>query len=94
MVINKCTMPPKGWHCTRKAGHDGPCAAIQDKDPFGYACYTSIGVVFTAIFVTFSIIMPGFFLTFLLWIGLILYVILQGIFFKLFWNKILNGRWV
>lgn len=23
-----CMIPPKGWHCTRKAGHSGPCAAI------------------------------------------------------------------
>lgn len=23
-----CTKPPEGWSCTRKAGHDGPCAAI------------------------------------------------------------------
>ena len=22
-----CTLPPKGWYCTRQAGHDGPCAA-------------------------------------------------------------------
>lgn len=22
-----CTVPPPGWHCTRAAGHTGPCAA-------------------------------------------------------------------
>ena len=22
-----CTIPPEGWRCTRKPGHDGPCAA-------------------------------------------------------------------
>lgn len=22
-----CTVPPRGWRCTRGAGHDGPCAA-------------------------------------------------------------------
>lgn len=22
-----CDLPPAGWHCTRKPGHDGPCAA-------------------------------------------------------------------
>ncbi len=22
-----CTVPPKGWRCTRESGHDGPCAA-------------------------------------------------------------------
>jgi hypothetical protein len=22
-----CPLPPAGWHCTRAAGHDGPCAA-------------------------------------------------------------------
>lgn len=25
-----CTLPPKGWHCTRDAGHDGPCAALPN----------------------------------------------------------------
>jgi hypothetical protein len=25
-----CTKPPKGWRCTREAGHDGPCAAIAE----------------------------------------------------------------
>lgn len=24
-----CQLPPEGWECTRGAGHDGPCAAIQ-----------------------------------------------------------------
>lgn len=24
-----CQLPPDGWYCTRKAGHDGPCAAHQ-----------------------------------------------------------------
>lgn len=24
-----CTAPPAGWQCTRSAGHEGPCAAIQ-----------------------------------------------------------------
>lgn len=23
-----CALPPPGWHCTRGAGHDGPCAAL------------------------------------------------------------------
>jgi hypothetical protein len=22
-----CTIPPKGWTCSREAGHEGPCAA-------------------------------------------------------------------
>lgn len=22
-----CARPPKGWYCTRDAGHEGPCAA-------------------------------------------------------------------
>lgn len=26
-----CQVPPDGWYCTRKAGHDGPCAAHQDE---------------------------------------------------------------
>lgn len=23
-----CQVPPEGWACTRKVGHEGPCAAI------------------------------------------------------------------
>lgn len=26
----KCTLPSQGWECTRKAGHEGPCAAIPE----------------------------------------------------------------
>lgn len=30
----QCTMPPKGWRCTRGAGHTGPCAAVHESlDP-------------------------------------------------------------
>lgn len=25
-----CAVPPEGWYCTRKPGHDGPCAAHPD----------------------------------------------------------------
>lgn len=28
-----CTLPPAGWHCTRVAGHVGPCAAVQVNVP-------------------------------------------------------------
>jgi CYTH domain-containing protein len=24
----ECPVPPAGWRCTRKPGHDGPCAAV------------------------------------------------------------------
>lgn len=24
--VLKCIYPPKGWYCTRRFGHDGPCA--------------------------------------------------------------------
>jgi hypothetical protein len=27
-----CALPPAGWHCTRVAGHDGPCAALPSDD--------------------------------------------------------------
>ena len=30
----KCDRPPPGWYCTRKAPHDGPCAALPNV-PFG-----------------------------------------------------------
>lgn len=26
---DSCLEAPKGWACTREAGHDGPCAAVQ-----------------------------------------------------------------
>jgi len=29
---NGCAIPPAGWYCTRKACHDGPCAAIETAD--------------------------------------------------------------
>lgn len=25
----QCDLPPLGWRCTRKAGHEGPCAAVE-----------------------------------------------------------------
>jgi len=28
----KCNIAPKGWCCTRQAGHGGPCAAVQTVD--------------------------------------------------------------
>lgn len=27
-AARECTLPPAGWRCTRRAGHDGPCAAV------------------------------------------------------------------
>lgn len=27
--VSVCDIPPPGWYCTRKPGHDGPCAAIE-----------------------------------------------------------------
>lgn len=29
----KCTVPPKGYYCTREAGHTGPCAARLVRQP-------------------------------------------------------------
>ena len=29
MGSDLCEKPPKGWRCTRDAGHDGPCAAVS-----------------------------------------------------------------
>jgi transposase-like protein len=26
-AMKPCSIPPEGWYCTRKAGHEGPCAA-------------------------------------------------------------------
>lgn len=28
----KCTLPPEGWHCSRRPGHPGPCAARPTED--------------------------------------------------------------
>jgi hypothetical protein len=27
-----CMKPPRGWRCTRKRGHAGPCAAVQQTE--------------------------------------------------------------
>lgn len=27
-MAHECPLPPAGWRCTRRAGHDGPCAAV------------------------------------------------------------------
>lgn len=31
MQSPECSLPPPGWKCTRKAGHDGPCAAVPTR---------------------------------------------------------------
>jgi hypothetical protein len=31
-----CAIAPRGWQCTRVAGHDGPCAAVETPVPWGY----------------------------------------------------------
>jgi hypothetical protein len=36
-LMKPCLVPPKGWKCTRGAGHDGPCAAIEDNMKKAYA---------------------------------------------------------
>ena len=28
--MTTCNIPPKGWNCSREAGHWGPCAARSD----------------------------------------------------------------
>lgn len=33
----QCYEAPKGWLCTRKAGHDGPCAAVSNVSVSGVA---------------------------------------------------------
>ena len=30
MTKKTCSLPPKGWSCSRSAGHEGPCAASQE----------------------------------------------------------------
>lgn len=30
VLKHKCKVPPKGWLCTRQAGHGGPCAAYRN----------------------------------------------------------------
>jgi hypothetical protein len=29
---SECIAPPNGWTCSRKSGHEGPCAAIQKEE--------------------------------------------------------------
>lgn len=31
-LAESCDVPPLGWHCTRPAGHEGPCAAVANDD--------------------------------------------------------------
>jgi hypothetical protein len=40
MTRKQCMVPPKGWRCTRMAGHEGPCAAVSDSNdpPVCEAC--------------------------------------------------------
>jgi len=26
---DRCRIPPSGWRCTRRAGHEGPCAGVR-----------------------------------------------------------------
>lgn len=33
-VAKMCDRPPRGWRCTREAGHAGPCAAVSDAPDF------------------------------------------------------------
>lgn len=30
VLKHRCNVPPKGWLCTRQAGHGGPCAAYRN----------------------------------------------------------------
>ena len=30
--MKHCVVPPRGWYCTREAGHEGPCAAVPKTD--------------------------------------------------------------
>lgn len=30
--MNRCTLPPPGWICTRKPGHRNPCAAHPEAE--------------------------------------------------------------
>ncbi|MDP0495075.1 MAG: hypothetical protein Q7Q73_02595 [Verrucomicrobiota bacterium JB024] len=32
-MSDECKLPPAGWRCTRKAGHEGPCAAVPNDRP-------------------------------------------------------------
>lgn len=32
--MTACTLPPPGWRCSRKAPHDGPCAAYPEPPEF------------------------------------------------------------
>lgn len=30
-LLHQCRRPPIGWRCTRRADHEGPCAALPDE---------------------------------------------------------------
>jgi hypothetical protein len=31
-----CDVPPAGWYCTRRPGHEGPCAAVPEPTTGSY----------------------------------------------------------
>ena len=36
-----CGIPPPGWWCSRKPGHEGPCAARQVRDIGALDCHAA-----------------------------------------------------
>lgn len=46
IIMPHCTRPPRGWTCSREAGHDGPCAASPTT---GIGVVIAIGVVLCVI---------------------------------------------
>ena len=50
--MTACTVPPKGWWCSREAGHEGPCAARRKFriPPSTYFCiYLTIGYLLASV---------------------------------------------
>lgn len=37
-----CSLPPPGWFCTRRKGHEGPCAALEQHRAYMPHCDQSV----------------------------------------------------
>ncbi len=51
-----CNRPPKGWICTREAGHEGPCAAYRLDNKWWYICNAAVAIAIVAGFTIYNVV--------------------------------------
>lgn len=39
----RCRVPPQGWQCTRVVGHEGPCAAVSERETPDFLAQADFG---------------------------------------------------